>query len=562
MLFELGLVAAVSLLALFFPRLGESAFRKVESTLARCAARKGLAIGASFLLAIALRLAVLPIEPIPTPAVHDEFSYLLMADTFAHGRLTNPTPAVWQHFETFHENMRPTYCSKFFPAQGVLLAAGQVVVGHPFWGIVLSLGLMAAATCWSMQGWMPPAWALLGALLVTAHFGVFGYWANSYWGGTVAACGGALVIGALPRLKRQPKKNDAIVLAIGLMVLANSRPYEGLIFCIPVLVLLMLSWVRKRNWAMITRQVILPVAAMIACAAASMGYYFWRTTGKPYLPPYAVYSATYDSVPFVPWRALHPIPSYNNGAMRRFYLGFVQYQYLLYRNTPLPSIIGRVFNLWWFFVGFLLTVPFLAVCFVLPYGMRFKDFSIKTREIFLVTTVGVISVTPIVFFGQHYAAPATCAVYILIMYCMRRIWVWKRHHNSRGRSIIRGLVLASIFLVLGHVAALCFRLSPMWISTEAASELEAARPQVLSSLQNLDGTHLVLVRYSSDHNPHEEWVYNGAALENARVIWARELDPSSNQQLIKHFKDRRVWLLQPDKIPPKLESYEVSAREP
>ena len=61
-----------------------------------------------FFAVIALRLAVLPQLGIPIPGIHDEFSYLLMADTFVHGRLANPTHPLWVSFETFHVNSVPT----------------------------------------------------------------------------------------------------------------------------------------------------------------------------------------------------------------------------------------------------------------------------------------------------------------------------------------------------------------------------------------------------------------------------------------------------------------------
>src|SRR6185437_11694537 len=74
---------------------------------ARCIVNRKLltlsAIGCIVLMGC-FAIAVALYEPVPR--IHDEFSYLLMAETFASGQVVNPSPPLSQFFDTFHELMR------------------------------------------------------------------------------------------------------------------------------------------------------------------------------------------------------------------------------------------------------------------------------------------------------------------------------------------------------------------------------------------------------------------------------------------------------------------------
>jgi hypothetical protein len=568
---ELGLTAVALAVGCAVPDLGRRWFEPTERLLGRLAQRRGLSVVIVGLAALALRAALLPILPIPIPGGHDDYGYLLLADTFAHGRLTNPTHPMWVHFESFHIIWQPTYTAKFYPAQSLIMALSQVVTGHPFWGVWLSVGLMCGAICWMLQGYLPPGWALLGGFLAVIRFGSFNYWANAYAGsGPVAAMGGALVLGSLPRIKRSPRTWQALLMGMGFAMVANSRPYEGLFFGLAVAGALAL-WMfgkDKPSLRISVVRVVAPLILVLLLTSIAMGYYFWRTTGSPWDTPYLVNERTYNPAPSFPWQSPKPLPVYHHEIFRTFYVAAPLARYQGART--LGGLLGVIVNIpmtsWLFYLGPVLTLPVLLALATLPYGFSFKNVSSDTR--LLLASCGavfVVSAVPIkgTAFLVHYAAPLAGAILALVLLAMRRV----RSQMWRGKpaSFITAAVPLICFLLLAlRVAAEPLHLPvprpwpgggiPIWCTPLNENP---ARARMLARLKAYDGKQLVIVRYGLQHEiTYHEWVFNEADIDAAKVIWARDMGAAKNVELINYFKDRHVWLLEPDENPPKLAPYD------
>ncbi len=560
---ELGMVIVALVLAFTYPRLGSSWFDAIEFAFSNLSTQPRLSVAIIGLTALLARAALLPLLPIPNAAFHDEFCYQLAADTFAHGRLANPTHPMWIHFETYYVIWHPVYASMFPPAQGLMMGLGQAVLGHPFWGVWLSLGLMCAAITWMLQGWLPPQWALLGGMLAVIRLATFSYWANSYWGGAVAATGGALVFGALPRLKKTARITDAVLLALGLGILANSRPYEGLVISLPVLAALLL-WIcgkESPGFQIALRRVVLPLGMTLGIVAVLMGYYFWRVTGSPWQMPHSFYDRIYHSTPYFLGQPPPPLPNYRHQAMQDFYL-----KWELPAYTQTQSVVGllrmeatKAVEIWTFFALPLLTLPFFVVLATMPYGFSWRQISPGTRFLLMATGVGLAGYALEVQFHPHYIAPGTCLVFALTLTAMRRVRPWLWRQQPVGLAITRAIPVIAIALFLICVAAgPSFRpwQPELWTwCSPSASGLMADRAHVLSSLAQEPGRQLVIVRYSPTHQFGLDWVYNAADIDNAKVVWARDMGREQNAELLNYFHDRRAWLMEPDTIPPRLSPY-------
>lgn len=542
------LILVLAALALIFFRsskdAGESrSFRSVERWFSRLARRRALSVAVVGLLVLVSRVALIPVLGIPEPDWHDEFSYLLAADTFAHGRLTNPPHPMAVHFESFHLIRQPTYMSMYPPAQGLVLAFGERL-GHPWIGQLIVTSLMCSAICWMLQGWLPPGWALSGGLLAALRLGILGYWMNGYWSASVVALAGAVVVGALPRLQRRARVRDAIWLGLGIAILANSRPYEGLVLSLAVACALVfwLAGPRRPEISVLALRITAPLLVVLSIAAVATGYYYYRVTGSPFRMTYQINRGTYSQAPYFLWQQPRPEPAYDHPLMRDFY----QREFRVFQESRtlagfLRELGKKMWSSWKFYVGPLFTLSLI----MLPWTLRDR----RMRFPLLAGTLILLATAVETWTSPHYLAAATGLLYLVMMQSMRHLRLWRWRGWPSGAAIVRAIPVICCALIVLRVAAVASgaQIEPRW----PRGNLE--RAAILRKLQASPGQHIVIVDYGPEHDLDHEWVYNDANIDAAKVIWVRDMGESANSELLQYFHDRHVWRLNPDQNPSRLE---------
>jgi hypothetical protein len=436
---------------------------------------------------------------------------------------------MWVHFETFHENFQPTYASKYPPAQSLFLALGWRLFGHPWYGVWLSGGLMCAALCWMLQGWLPPRYALLGGLMAVAQWGIAGNWINSYMGGSVAAAAGALVIGAVPRLVRRPTAGAAALAALGVVALANSRPYEGAVTAgtCAVAVLIWRRSTRQPVAQLFVWRLAAPPSFILGCGLLMMLYYNYRVTGHALLMPYALHQQQYGASPLFWIMPMGSTPAYHHDLLRRFW---EQWDLSYYRRAH--SFPPRVL------------LPFLSALryFLTPISAiaLFAAFLRGGRKVRVVLAIVAAVATAVLlerYTTPQYLAPATGALLLLVMFGVQSLQV---KFGKRG--------LAAFAVLFFGVAA--FQVSHLTADEYPHQAFNAQRLSVIHRLESEGRHHLVIVRYAPSHNVLEEWVYNHADIDASEIIWARDMGAAANRELLDYYRSRKAWVLDADATDP------------
>lgn len=552
LLLEFVVIGALFTLS-FFVLNTKSVIAGVESVLSRLEKKPLTCIFGIVIIAIVLRVICLSFFPPPQPMIPDEYSYLLAADTFATGRLSNPTHPHWEFFESFHINQIPTYASMYPPAQGLVLAAGQIVSGNPWLSVVMSTAVMCGILCWMLQGWLPFRWAIIGALIAVVRISLFSYWGNSYWGGSVAAIGGLLVLGAIPRImKRDTSVLTFFILALGILILANSRPYEGLVLCFAAVLAGFITNLNSRRVLakLLTVKWLLVVLTLLVGFAA-MGFYNQRVTGVFSVMPYQVNQHQYAMAkPFL-WQTPSANVEYRHEVMKTMYSDY--YFMATQARSSISGLVDlsiqKLATIWLFFLGPVLSIPLIA----LPKAI----FDRRIRFLVLTAVFTVPGILAETWFHAHYAAPFLGIIYVLVLQSMRHIRFSRVLALRTRRAVFLTVPAATIVMALVAVVIFPPRVQGRNFGTWCCNPNgPSERSQLINQLQASGGMHLVFVEYTKEHNIHEEWVYNAADIDRSTVVFARQMGLTKDMELIQYFSGRQVWRLVVGDEPPRLEQYE------
>jgi hypothetical protein len=152
---------------------------------------------------------------------------------------------------------------------------------------------------------------------------------------------------------------------------------------------------------------------------------------------------------------------------------------------------------------------------------------------------------------DHYLAPALGLFYLFLVQCIRHLRLYRWRHRPVGHGLARAIPLLCLAMVVLRLTAVATgtQIEPLW------QRGNLQRNVIVRELQTMPGKHLVIVHYGPNHSSHIDWIFNRADIDGSKVVWARDMGDSRNQELLLYFKDRQAWRIEADDPVPKLEPY-------
>jgi hypothetical protein len=145
---------------------------------------------------------------------------------------------------------------------------------------------------------------------------------------------------------------------------------------------------------------------------------------------------------------------------------------------------------------------------------------------------------------SHFVAPA----FVLVALGLKDLSAWRRSAGV-GRAMVANIAASCglMFLVCCGLALFHVHVLHEFPFHWAGYENRLAdRTKTEAFLKRQPGKQLAIVRYGPNHDVLLEWVWNGADIDDQKIVWARELKPDWTAQLVRYYQGRSVWLVEPD----------------
>ena len=228
---------------------------------------------------------------------------------------------------------------------------------------------LIVAVYWMVRESINSRYGVIAALIVTLRYGVFSFWANSYWDGAFTALGGVLLVGGFRAVRSRPNLLNGALVGLGVVILMTTRPYEGMFFAAPLGAALVVQFVRSTASE---RKLLIPAGLMTAALIAG-GFVLTfaenqAVSGDWNVPPFVLYRETGPEVPALLVQSRDPpfgaparyakaqttldgeLKSYGR---RKTWAGILSAETYRFRND------------WNFYLGFALVIPFAVGVYAL-----------------------------------------------------------------------------------------------------------------------------------------------------------------------------------------------------
>jgi hypothetical protein len=376
----------------------------------------------------------------------------------------------------------------------------------------------------------------VGGLLSVIEFGPLNSWVNSYWGGFVSAIAGCLVFGALPRLRESRGTRYGVLLGAGLGFQILTRPFEAVFLTVAASIYLLVAF----------RGSVRPLAASSGVIAAALALTLLHNkavtqswTTMPYMlsryeygvpatltfQPNAVPHRQMTAEQELDYRAQAAIHGPGTDSVSE-YLSRLAYRLRYLRFFLLPPL-------------YFVIVPFLPSLREWRYA-----WVVGTSLLFALGT------NLYAYFYPQYIAALSCLFVLISVEGLKRL-------SGTQRKYVVLLCGASFIFWFGIYFAgdndlLSMTAYQSWCYINRGDP--QGRGAVEQKLAHAPGRQLVFVRYAASHR-FEEWIHNEADIDSAQTVWANDLGAEENDKLIRYYRQRTAWLLQPDARPPALTPY-------